>query len=121
MNHTEKDFEKEIEQMDDKIVHTLRINMVSKNKEELERIAYKIYELAKKEDPTCKGPSSKKNNKLKVTVRKSPCGNGSNTYDKYTMVIRKKYIDVTANYDVFRAITTTVTSPEVFLQVVVKQ
>ncbi|OAG31763.1 small subunit ribosomal protein S2e [Nematocida displodere] len=120
MNHSEKEYEKEVETTAEQQKQTLRISMVSNNKKEIERVAYEIYELAQKEDVSCPGPVSMKNNVLKVTTRKSPCGNGSNTYDKYTMVIRKKHIDINATYDVFKAITSTVSSPEVFIQVVIK-
>ncbi|KAI5170655.1 small subunit ribosomal protein S20e [Nematocida sp. LUAm3] len=115
----EKDLEKEVE-VSSQTKQTLRITMVSRNKEEIEKVAYSMYDLAKKEDSSCKGPVSLKNNNLDITTRRSPCGNGSNTYDRFTMIVRKKYIDITATYDVFKTITSTVTSPDVFIQVVIK-
>ncbi|KAI5190235.1 small subunit ribosomal protein S20e [Nematocida minor] len=118
--HSEKDYEKEVEQTTEQNKQTLRITLVSRNKEEIERVAYAIYQLAKAEEPSNKGPVSAKNNRLEITTRRSPCGNGSNTYDKYSMIIRKKYIDLIASYDAFKTITSTVTSPEVFIQVVMK-
>ncbi|KAI5185654.1 small subunit ribosomal protein S20e [Nematocida homosporus] len=120
MNQNEQVYEKEVEQATEQNKQTLRITMVSKNKTEIEKVAYTIYELAKKEDPTCKGPVSIKNNRLSITTRRSPCGNGSNTYDRFSMIIRKKHIDITATYDAFKTITSTVSSPEVFIQVVIK-
>lgn len=118
--HSEKDYEKEVEQTNEQEKHLLKITMVSKNKKEIERVAYAIYEMAKAENTSCKGPVSSKNNKLEITTRRSPCGNGSNTYDKYSMIIRKKSIEITTTYDAFKNITSAVSSPEVFLQVVIK-
>lgn len=118
--HSEKDYEKEVEQNTDQNKHTLRITMISRNKDEIERVATSIYQLAKAENPNNKGPVSFKNNKLSITTRKAPGGNGTNTYDKYSMIIRKKYIDIVSTYDAFKNITASVTSPEVFIQVVIK-
>lgn len=118
MNGTDKDIEKEIERTQEQ--QTLRITMVSRDKKEIERVAHEIYARAKKTNPDNKGPVTLKNNRLIITTRRSPCGNGSNTWDKYTMVIRKKYIDITATYDTFREIAANVSSPGVFIQVVIK-
>ncbi|KAH9385499.1 small subunit ribosomal protein S20e [Nematocida major] len=118
--HSEKDYEKEVEQTNEQEKQTLRITMVSRNKNEIERVANKIYQLAKAEDQSNRGPVAFKNNKLTITTRKAPGGNGTNTYDKYSMIIRKKYIDVTSTYDAFKTIISSVTCPEVFLQVVIK-
>ncbi|EIJ88591.1 small subunit ribosomal protein S20e [Nematocida parisii] len=118
--HSEKDYEKEVEQNNEQEVQTLRVTMISRNKSEIERVAYAIYQMAKADNPSNKGPVSSKNNKLQVTVRKAPGGNGTNTYDKFAMTIRKKYIDITVPYESFKAITSTVLSPEVFIQVVIK-
>lgn len=119
MNTAEKEYEKEVENASMSNKQTLRITMISNNKTEIERVAYSIYDLAKKNDPSCKGPISSKNNNMKITTRRSPCGNGSNTYDRFTMIVRKKHIDVTATYDTFKEITSSVSSPDVFIHVVV--
>ncbi|EHY65184.1 small subunit ribosomal protein S20e [Nematocida ausubeli] len=118
--HSEKNYDKEVELNNEQENQTLRITMVSRNKSELERVAYAIYQMAKAENPANKGPVSSKNNKLLVTTRKAPGGNGTNTYDKFSMTIRKKYIDITVAFESFKAITSTVQSPEVFIQVVIK-
>lgn len=112
--------EKEVEVTPSQPEQTLRITMVSKNAKEIERVAYDIFRQAKGAGAKCKGPSSFKNNKMTITTRRSPCGNGSNTYDRYTMVVRKKYIDVTTTYGVFKEITSSISSPDVFIQVIVK-
>merc|ERR1712080_373528 len=40
-----------------------------------------------------RGPRRMPTKVLKLTVRKSPCGNGTNTFDKYEMRIHKRVID----------------------------
>merc|ERR1712084_43431 len=40
-----------------------------------------------------KGPRRMPTKVLRLTVRKSPCGNGTNTFDKFEMRIHKRVID----------------------------
>jgi small subunit ribosomal protein S20e len=112
--------DKEIEVGGDGKEQSLRITMASTNAREIERVSSEIIRIARDAGATCKsGASSLKNKKLTVTTRRSPCGNGSNTYDKYTMVVRKRYVDITATCRVFKEITSSISSPDVLIQVVV--
>jgi len=120
-NYSEKEYDKELDKTNEIQTHTLQITMVSRNIAELERVAYTIYDLAKEKSMGCKGPSSFKNKKFKITTRKSPCGNGSNTWDRYTMKVGKKQIKVTGTSDGFKSIMEVVNSPEVSIQVEVKE
>ncbi|KAI5192032.1 small subunit ribosomal protein S20e [Nematocida sp. AWRm77] len=117
MDITDKEYDKEVEQSTDGTKYTLTLLLVSKNKEEIEKVAYSIYDAAKKKGMIVKGVSSYKNNKLVITTRRSPCGNGSNTYDKYTMVIRKKSLVLSGTYEDLKMTTELATSPDVFIQV----
>merc|ERR1712084_187856 len=40
-----------------------------------------------------KGPRRMPTKVLRITTRKSPCGNGTNTFDKYEMRIHKRVVD----------------------------
>merc|ERR1711985_1767 len=44
-----------------------------------------------------KGPRRMPTKVLRITTRKSPCGNGTNTFDKYEMRIHKRVIDFSCN------------------------
>merc|ERR1719490_530954 len=44
-------------------------------------------------DLKVKGPRRMPTKVLRITARKSPCGNGTNTFDKYEMRIHKRVID----------------------------
>lgn len=117
MDNTDKDYEKEVEQSLDSTKYTLTLTLVSRNKEEIEKVAYSIYSAAKEKGMARHGPSSCKNNKLVITTRRSPCGNGSNTYDRYSMVIRKKHLTLTGTHEDLKIMTELATSPDVFIQV----
>ena len=42
---------------------------------------------------------------LRITTRKTPCGQGSKTWDRFQMRIHKRVIDVTAPSEVVKQIT----------------
>ncbi len=44
------------------------------------------------------GPVRMPTKKLKITTRKAPCGEGTNTWDRFEMRIHKRIMDVTATY-----------------------
>ena len=56
---------------------------------------------------------------LRVTTRKSPCGEGTNTWDRYEMRIHKRIIDFHAKVDVVKQITAITLAPGVDVEVTI--
>ena len=56
-----------------------------------------IKDLAKKAGINISGPIPLPTKKLRVTTRKSPCGDGTATFDRFEMRIHKRLIDLPAN------------------------
>ena len=52
-----------------------------------------------------KGPIPTPTKRLKVNVRKSPCGDGKGSFEKYEMRIHKRILDFEMNDRVLRQIT----------------
>ncbi len=75
----------------------VRIKLNSTNIEMLNNICESIKEIAKKSGITISGPVPLPTKKLKVTTRKSPCGDGTATFDRFEMRIHKRLIDLPAN------------------------
>ena len=75
----------------------VRIKLNSTNIDMLNNICDSIKEIAKKSGITIIGPVPLPTKKLKVTTRKSPCGNGTATFDRFEMRIHKRLIDLPAN------------------------
>ncbi len=75
----------------------VRIKLNSTNIEMLNTICDSIKDIAKKSGITISGPVPLPTKKLKVTTRKSPCGNGTATFDHFEMRIHKRLIDLPAN------------------------
>jgi small subunit ribosomal protein S20e len=54
---------------------------------------------------------------LRITTRKTPCGEGTKTWDRFEMRIHKRIIDLHAPTDVVKSITAITIEPEVNVEV----
>ena len=82
----------------------VRIKLNSIDIDMLNNICNSIAELAKKSGIVISGPVPLPTKKLKVTTRKSPCGDGTATFDRFEMRIHKRLIDFPANEKVLHHI-----------------
>lgn len=82
----------------------VRIKLNSTNIEMLNSICKGIKDLGKKSGIAIGGPVPLPTKKLKVTTRKSPCGDGTATFDRFEMRIHKRLIDLPANEKVLHHI-----------------
>ena len=67
-------------------IHRIRITLSSRNVKNLEKVCSDLIRGAKEKRLKVKGPVRMPTKKLQVTVRKAPCGEGTNTWDRYTMI-----------------------------------
>jgi small subunit ribosomal protein S10 len=82
----------------------VRIKLKSLNINELNNICGQIKELASKAGIPISGPIPLPTKKLKITTRKSPCGNGTATFDNFEMRIHARVIDIPADDRVLHAV-----------------
>ena len=82
----------------------VRVKLNSIDIEMLNNICNSIKELAKKSGVVISGPIPLPTKRLKVTTRKSPCGNGTATFDRFEMRIHRRLIDLPANEKVLHGI-----------------
>ena len=82
----------------------VRIKLASVDIQALNEICSMIKELALKSGIVIAGPIPLPTKRFKVTTRKSPCGNGTATFDRFEMRIHKRVIDLPANDRVLHAI-----------------
>ena len=75
----------------------VRIKLNSTDVTMLNTICDSIKSLAKKSGITISGPVPLPTKKLKITTRKSPCGDETATFDRFEMRIHKSLIDFPAN------------------------
>ncbi|KAF1982036.1 ribosomal protein S1 [Aulographum hederae CBS 113979] len=85
-------------------IHKIRITLTSRNMKAIEKVCAELIDRAKSKDLRVKGPVRMPVKKLSVTTRKTPCGEGSKTWDHYEMRIYKRLIDLNAPTEVVKQI-----------------
>ncbi len=81
-----------------------RIKLASINIEKLNSIVGAIKDISTRNGVIIKGPVPLPTKKLKVTTRKSPCGDGKATFDRYEMRIHKRVIDMPSDERVLHSV-----------------
>lgn len=71
-----------------------RINLASIDIHKLNQICASIKDIAEKTGVEIRGPIPLPTKRLKITTRKSPCGNGTATWDNFEMIVHKRLIDL---------------------------
>ncbi|KAI9868397.1 MAG: 40S ribosomal protein S20 [Trichoglossum hirsutum] len=85
-------------------IHKIRITLTSRKVSSLEKVCQELIERAKTKDLRVKGPVRLPTKVLKVTTRKTPCGEGSKTWDCFEMRIHKRLIDLNAPTEIVKQI-----------------
>lgn len=94
-----------------------RIKLASTNIEMLNQVCTAIKDIASKAGVVAKGPIAIPTKKLKITTRKSPCGDGTATFDHFEMRIHKRILDVSVNERVLHSILRTSIPKEVNIEI----
>ena len=100
-------------------IHKIRIALSSRNPKALEKVCADLMLRAKDQKIKTRGPVRLPTRKLKMTVRKSPCGNGSASWDTFQMLIYKRLIDIYSPQEVVKQITAINIEPGVDVDVTV--
>ena len=99
----------------------VRIKLNSTDIEMLNQICESVKELAKTSGINVSGPVPLPTKKLRITTRKSPCGDGTATFDNYEMRIHKRLIDLPANESVLHKIMKTQFPKNVNVKIEIKE
>ena len=89
----------------------------SRETKSLESACAEIVARAKNQGYETKGPVRIPTKILRITTRKSPCGEGSKTWDRFEMRIHKRIIDLHAPAEVVKSITAITIEPGVDVEV----
>merc|ERR1712018_30626 len=74
-------------------IHKIRITLTSRNVSSLEKVCAELIKGAKEKHLKVKGPVRMPTKVLRITCRKTPCGEGSKTWDRDQMRIHKRIIE----------------------------
>lgn len=94
-----------------------RIKLIGKDPEKLVDVCNQIVEIAKITGVPIKGPIPLPTKKMKVGTRKSPCGDGTETYEHWEMRIHKRLIDVKGDERTLRQIMRVKVPDDVFVRI----
>merc|ERR1711991_603427 len=78
--------------------HKIRITLSSRKVQALERVCSMLVNRAKEQQLKVKGP-------IRMPTMKSPCGEGTITFDRFEMRVHKRVIDLIAPSELVKKIT----------------
>ena len=95
--------EKQVQE-EDAPIHRIRITLTSRNVRSLEKVCADLIKGAKSNKLAVKGPVRLPTKTLRITTRKTPCGEGSKTWSRYEMRIHKRLIDLKSPSEIVKQI-----------------
>lgn len=102
------------------MVKRARIKLTSADTEKLESVCSEIRGIASKVGVKMIGPIPLPTKRLLVPVRRTPCGDGSKTWDKYEMRVHKRLIEIDARERVMRSIMRIRVPNEVYIEMEIR-
>jgi len=86
------------------MVRKARIKLTSTDYKKLDEVCTELKSVAEKTGVKATGPMPLPTKRLRVNVLKSPCGEGTKTWDKWELRIHKRLMDIDAEERVMRRI-----------------
>ena len=104
------------------VEHKIRITLTtSKSVANLEKVCADLIRGARDEKGLkVRGPVRMPTKVLRLTTRKSPCGEGTNTWDRWEMRVHKRVIDLYSPPETVKQITSIAIEPDVDVEVVLQ-
>ena len=106
------------EVLQDLPVQQIRLTITSSKLQNLQRVCNSLVQkLKKNQEFKVRGPIPMPRRRLRITTRRAPCGNGTETYDHFELRIYKRVIDFTGTADAVKQVTQIALEPEVHVEV----
>ena len=99
----------------------IRITLTSTNVKNLEKVCSDLKRSALDKQLKVSGPVRLPTKILRMTTRKSPCGEGTNTWDRFELRIHKRVIDLQSPSEIVKQITSISIEPGVEVEVFFKE
>ncbi|MCS7368513.1 MAG: 30S ribosomal protein S10 [archaeon GBS-70-058] len=99
------------------MVRKARIKLSSNDYRKLTEVCEEIKRIAKTTGVRIAGPIPLPTKRLVIPVMRTPCGDGTKTWDKYEMRIHKRIIDIDADERTMRQIMRIRVPPEVKIEI----
>ena len=105
LEELEKSAAEKTKALEQDTVHRIRITLTSRNVKNLETVCANLKRGALDKKLKVSGPVRMPTKKLRITTRKSPCGEGTNSWDRFEMRIHKRIIDLHSPSEIVKQIT----------------
>ena len=86
-------------------IHRIRIILTCRTVKSLEKVCNDLIKGAKEKDLKVKGPVQVPTKILRIKTRRTPCREGSETWDRFQMRIHKRVIDLHSPSEIVKQIT----------------
>ena len=104
---------------EEEVQHRIRITLTSRNVQNLEKVCRDLKKGAVDQKLHVSGPVRLPTKHLRITTRKAPSGEGTNTWDRFEMRIHKRLMDLVAPSSVVKQITSISIEPGVEVDVTI--
>ncbi|XP_068923858.1 small ribosomal subunit protein uS10-like [Petaurus breviceps papuanus] len=98
-------------------IHRIGITLTSRKGKSLEKVCANLIRGAKEKNLKVKGPVRMPTKTLRITTRKTPCGEGSKTWDQFQMRIHKRLVDLHSPSEIVKQNTSISIEPVVEVEV----
>ena len=102
------------------MTQTASIKLISPEYSKLQEVCNEIKEIAKKTGAKVSGPIPLPTKKLTVPTLKTPCGDGSKTWEKWQMRVHKRLINIEADERTLRQIMRVQVPDQVHIEIELK-
>jgi len=99
------------------MVQKARIHLTSTDITRLEEVCKELKDIAVTTGVRVAGPIPLPTKRLRVPTRKSPCGEGTATWDRFEMRIHKRLLDIDANERCMRRIMRIKVPEDVYIEI----
>ena len=103
-------------EFEDSTPSRIRFTITSADVKVLEAFTVRLVDSAKSMNFQVFGPVRMPTRTLRITTRKSPCGNGTNTYDRFEMRIHKRVVTVICPSEQIKEITSINVDPGIDIE-----
>lgn len=91
--------------VEDQDIKRARITFSGNRLDGMQAVTKSLVENAKKTNVRIKGPVRLPNKHLRICCRRTPCGEGSKTWDNFEMTVFKRYIDLECTSSQIKEVT----------------
>ena len=118
MSHVTGDEKKQASQ---EPTQKIRLTITSSKLPNLQTVCNNLMHKLQKDEYKVRGPIPMPRRRLRITTRRAPCGNGTETYDHFELRVYKRVIDFEGTAATVKQVTQIGLEPDVHVEVTIIQ